>query len=242
LIWASWDAAAMASSENNFLKRWRVDFFAGLALVLPAVISLAVVGWLFKNVSSMTDTLLLFLPPAWTHVRKANGDLGDVQWYWSTLTLILTLFLICLAGRAGRNYLGRKAIEWLDHTIMRVPLMNKIYGTVKQVNASFSSNKSSFKQVVLVSFPHAHSRSVGFVTGEQKGLGPEKLISVFIPTTPNPTSGFLVLVPESEIIKLNMSVADGIKFIISLGAIAPDYPGHEMAELSRGLPEPARPS
>jgi uncharacterized membrane protein len=228
----------MASSENNFLKRWRVDFFAGLALVLPGLITIGVAGWLFKNVSNMTDTLLFFVPQSWTHLQKANGEPGDIQWYWSWATLALTVFLICLVGRAGRNYLGRKAIEWLDHTLMRVPLMNKIYGTVKQVNASFSSNKSSFKQVVLVSFPHPRSRSVGFVTGEQPGLGQEKLLSVFIPTTPNPTSGFLVLVPEGEIIKLNMSVADGIKFIISLGVIAPDYPGHQVAALSRGTPPP----
>jgi uncharacterized membrane protein len=111
--------------------------------------------------------------------------------------------------------------------------MNKIYGTVKQVNASFSSNKSSFKQVVLVTFPHPRSRAVGFVTGEQKGLGPEKLISVFIPTTPNPTSGFLVLVPESEIINLEMSVADGIKFIISLGALMPEHPEQASSPLDR---------
>jgi uncharacterized membrane protein len=107
--------------------------------------------------------------------------------------------------------------------------MNKIYGTVKQVNESFSSNKSSFKQVVLVAFPHERSRAVGFVTGEQPGLGEERLVSVFIPTTPNPTSGFLILVPEKEITKLDMSVADGIKFIISLGAISPELGSHHLA-------------
>jgi len=122
--------------------------------------------------------------------------------------------------------------------MMRVPLLNKIYGTVKQVNESFHSNKSSFKQVVLVNYPHARSRSLAFVTGEQKSLGPEKLISVFIPTTPNPTSGFLLLVPESEIVKLDISVADGIKFIISLGAISPDYAGHTISLLP---PEPILP-
>ncbi|MGO8697709.1 MAG: DUF502 domain-containing protein [Limisphaerales bacterium] len=236
----------MALSENNILKRWRVDFFSGLAMVLPAVITVAVAGWLFRNISGMTDTLLFFVPPAWTHLRKPNGELGDIEWYWSWITLALTVFLICLAGRAGRNYLGRKAIEWLDQMIMRVPLLNKIYGTVKQVNESFTSNKSSFKQVVLVCFPHPRSRAVGFVTGEQQRLGQEKLISVFIPTTPNPTSGFLVLVPESDVIKLNMSVADGIKFTISLGAIAPEYPGHTPGELSRRddavSPPPARPA
>ena len=128
--------------------------------------------------------------------------------------------------------------------MLRVPVLNKIYGTIKQVNESFQNNKSSFKQVVLVSFPHARSRSLAFVTGEQKGLGPEKLISVFIPTTPNPTSGFLMLVPESEITKLDISVADGIKYIISLGAISPDYAGHSISvlPLEKGTPAPVPPA
>ncbi|HUD47178.1 MAG TPA: DUF502 domain-containing protein [Candidatus Baltobacteraceae bacterium] len=210
-------------NEDSFFKRWRANFFAGLALVLPSVISVAVLVWLFRNVSNLTDLLLFFLPESLTHETLPGGQLGQIHWYWSLVALALAIVLVCLAGRYGRNYFGRKTIEWIDGAIMRVPLLNKIYGTVKQVNASFSSNKSSFKQVVLVTFPHPRSRAVGFVTGEQKGLGPEKLISVFIPTTPNPTSGFLVMVPENEIIKLEMSVADGIKFIISLGALMPDH-------------------
>ncbi len=116
---------------------------------------------------------------------------------------------------------------------MRVPLVNKIYGTVKQVNASFSNNKTSFKQVVLVTFPHGRSRSLAFVTGEQTLPGQEKLVSVFIPTTPNPTAGFLLLVPESEITRLDMSVADGIKFIISLGAISPEQSEQALAALPK---------
>jgi uncharacterized membrane protein len=228
----------MSLSDNSNLKRWRANFFAGLAIVMPGVISIAVIVWLFQNVSNVTDKMLFFLPKSWIRPTLPNGELGDISWYWSWFALALAVFLVCLIGRYGRNYLGRKAIEWLDHAIMRVPLMNKIYGTVKQVNESFSSNKSSFKQVVLVSFPHARSRSVGFVTGEQSGVAGEKLISVFIPTTPNPTSGFLVMVPESEIIKLDMSVADGIKFIISLGALSPGAAGHH---LTASPPDPALP-
>jgi uncharacterized membrane protein len=220
-------------SEDSFFKQGRANFFAGLALVLPSVISVAVLVWIFHNVSNLTDTLLFFLPASLTHEALPNGEEGPIHWYWSMVALALAILLVCLAGRYGRNYFGRKMIEWIDGTIMRVPLMNKIYGTVKQVNASFSSNKSSFKQVVLVTFPHPRSRAVGFVTGEQKGLGPEKLISVFIPTTPNPTSGFLVLVPESEIINLEMSVADGIKFIISLGALMPEHPEQASSPLDR---------
>jgi uncharacterized membrane protein len=221
----------MPPKRNSYFARWRANFFAGLAIVLPAAISVIVVFWLFGYVSSVTNKLLFFLPDTWTHSRLPSGDLGEMYWYWSLFSLVLTVVLICLVGLYGRNYIGRKTIEWIDHALMRVPLLNKVYGTIKQVNQSFSSNKSSFKQVVLVTFPHARSRSLAFVTGEQKGLGPEKLISVFIPTTPNPTSGFLLLVPESEVIKLDISVADGIKFIISLGAISPDYAGHSISAL-----------
>jgi uncharacterized membrane protein len=218
----------MTLSENHYLKRWRANFFAGLAIVMPAVITVAVVVWIFDNVSNVTDMLLFFVPKSWIRPHFPNGAWGDIHWYWSWIALIWALFLVCLVGLYGRNYLGRKTIEWLETAIMRVPLMNKIYGTIKQVNESFSSNKSSFKQAVLVAFPHEGSRAVGFVTGEQAGLGGEKLLSVFIPTTPNPTSGFLLLLPQSEIIKLDMSVADGIKFIISLGAISPDHASHHL--------------
>jgi uncharacterized membrane protein len=115
----------------------------------------------------------------------------------------------------------------LDRTLLRVPLLNKIYMTIKQVNEAFTSNKSAFKQVVLIEFPQPGHRAVGFVTGEQDEAfhqGGPRTISVFIPTTPNPTSGFLILVPEDEVKKLNISVAEGIKFIVSLGALPPEPP------------------
>jgi uncharacterized membrane protein len=228
----------MASKTNSILVRLRADFFAGLALVLPGVVSIAIVIWLFRNVAGLTANLLLPLPDTWTHPRLANGQVGEIYWYWNCVSLLVTIGLICLVGRYGRYYLGRKTLEWMDRFLMSLPLVNKIYGTVKQVNESFSSNKSSFKQVVLVTFPHARSRTIGFVTGEQKGLDAENLISVFVPTTPNPTSGFLLLVPESEIIKLDISVADGIKFLISLGAISPDYAGHTIHRLPPGKSPP----
>lgn len=206
---------------QNFLARSRNDFVTGLAIVMPAVISVAVVVWLFTNVSNLTDTLLFFLPRTLTHQALPDGREGAIYWYWSCAALLWAVLLVTMVGRYGRYYMGRKAIEMTDFALMRVPLLNKVYGTVKQVNESFTSNKSSFKQVVLVSFPHEHSRSVGFVTGEQTKLGVEPLLSVFVPTTPNPTSGFMMLVPESEVVKLDISVAEGIKFVISLGAIAP---------------------
>jgi uncharacterized membrane protein len=211
----------MARKENDVLAQFRANFFTGLAIVMPAVISIAVVVWLFRNVAGLTDYLLFFLPHKLTHEDAGNGAM---YWYWSIAAFVFALVLITFIGRFGRNYFARKAFEWMDTALLRIPLLNKIYGTIKQVNESISSNKSSFKQVVLVTFPHKESRSIGFVTGEQRGLDNQKWISVFIPTTPNPTSGFLILVRETEITKLDMSVAEGIKLIISLGAISPDAP------------------
>ena len=221
----------MSFDENSILNRWRRNFLAGLAIAMPGIISIAVVVWLFQHVSDVTDVLLFFLPRDWTH---APGENGQMYWYWRCFTLALAVFLICLVGRFARDYLGRKAIKWTDQALMSIPLLNKIYSTVKQVNQSFSNNKSAFQQVVLVPFPHPGSRTIGFVTGEQKNLGPEKLLSVFVPTTPNPTSGFLLLLPEHALVKLDMSVADGIKFVISLGAISPGQAAHAISALAPG--------
>jgi uncharacterized membrane protein len=212
-------------NKRNHFVRWRANFFTGLAIVLPAVISIAVVVWLFGTVANITDTLLIFVPKEWTH---RDQGAGPMHWYWSLCALLLAVLLIGLVGGLARYYFGKKLIGLVDLALLRVPLLNKIYSAIKQVNAAFSpSNKSSFKQVVLVEFPRPGSYSVGFLTGEDHKEVQQKtrehVLSVFVPTTPNPTGGFLVLVPENEITKLDMSVAEGIKFIISLGAIAPDF-------------------
>src|SRR5207253_5040167 len=179
-----------------------------------------------------------FCPIRLTH---SDGGQGKIFWYWSLAAIILAVLLISIAGRLTRYYIGKKIIQLLDRGLLRVPLLNKIYSTIKQVNEAFTSNKSSFKQVFLVEFPQPGHRAVGFVTGEQDEAfhqGGQRTISVFIPTTPNPTSGFLIMVPESETKKLDMSVAEGIKFIVSLGAIPPepavDLPGLSNLPASHG--------
>src|SRR5207244_107554 len=190
--------------------------------LLPTIASVLVLLWVFSSIANITDALLFFLPSRLTH---SDGGQGKMFWYWSLAAIILAVLLISIAGRLTRYYIGKKIIQLLDQGLLRVPLLNKIYVTIKQVNEAFTSNKSSFKQVVLVEFPSPGQRAVGFVTGEQDEAfhqGPESTISVFIPTTPNPTSGFLILVPASDVKKLNMSVAEGIKFIVSLGAIPPE--------------------
>jgi uncharacterized membrane protein len=216
--------------EQGFFARWRANFFTGLAVVLPALISIAVVVWLFGTVANFTDRLLFFLPQKWTH--QDNGT-GPVYWYWSWVAFAVAVALVTLLGRATRHYVGKKLIEWADRLLLQIPLLNKIYGMVKQVNDALSSNKSSFKQVVLVEFPNEGSWAMGFITSD-KTLSPREdlnLLTVFIPTTPNPTSGFLVLVPESKLTRLDIPVAEGIRFIISIGSIPPDQQAARIAAL-----------
>ena len=215
--------------RKNFFTSWRASFFTGLAVSLPALLTLAAVKWIFGTISSFTDTLLFFLPKVLSPGEVfEDGHSGPMFWYWSLLALLLAALLISGVGLLARYYIGKRIIEWLDKAMMHVPLLNKFYSAIKQVNDSFSGNKSSFKTVVLVEFPREGIYSVGFLTSDDNGEANRKtgktLVSVFIPTTPNPTSGFLVLVPADKVTKLDMSVADGVKYIVSLGAITPELP------------------
>ena len=213
--------------RKTFFARWRRSFLTGLAVSLPALLTLAAVKWVFGTISSFTDTLLFFLPYFLApKLIYANGTDGAMLWYWSLLALVLAAAIITTVGVAARYYIGRRMLEWLDAAMMNVPVVNKFYGAIKQVNEAFSGNKNSFKTVVLVEFPGPGNFSVGFITNEAQGEIAQKtgakLVAVFIPTTPNPTSGFMILVPEEKVTKLDMSVADGIKYIVSLGSIAPE--------------------
>ena len=223
--------------KKGFFARWRANFLTGLAVILPAAISIAVIVWLFGTVANITDTLLFFVPRRITH---HNEGTGPMYWYWSLFALLVAMLLITILGRLARNYIGKKLIQWMDMVLLRVPLLNKIYSTLKQVNEAFSTGKkSAFKTVVLIEFPRKGIHSLGFLTGEQhdevQQKTQEKVICIFIPTTPNPTSGWLVLVPEKDVTRLEMSVTDAIKFIISLGSVSPEY------SLSENLPPITQP-
>jgi uncharacterized membrane protein len=215
--------------RKTIFARWRRSFLTGLAVSLPALLTLAAMKWIFGTISSFTDTLLFFLPYCLDpKLIYTNGTDGAMFWYWSLLALVLAAALITGVGVAAQYYIGRRMLEWLDAAMMNVPVVNKFYGAIKQVNEAFSGNKNSFKTVVLVEFPGPGNFSVGFITNEAQGeiaqKAGAKLVAVFIPTTPNPTSGFMILVPEEKVTKLDMSVADGIKYIVSLGSIAPELP------------------
>ena len=225
--------------KKTLVARWRANFFAGLAVILPTVISIAILLWLFGSVARITDLLLFFVPTRITH--QGDGT-GPMHWYWSLVALFVAIILISAIGRLARHYVGQRLIDLVDTVMLRVPLLNKVYSTIKQVNGAFSSGKkSSFKTVVMIQFPGPGMYSLGFLTNEQHDEVQAKtgrdVVCVFVPTTPNPTSGFLVLVPVENVTRLDMSVAEGIKYIISLGSISPEY-----ARPNPGLPGPPNPS
>ena len=233
--------------KQTFWGRWRTNFVAGLILILPGVVTLALLKWMFGTTTKLTNILLLPVPKEWKFV---NGQGGEIWWFWSLAALAIAGFIVALIGLLGRYYVGKRIIAAVDSLMLRVPLLNKIYGTIKQVNEAFSSDRrSSFKTVVLVEFPREGLYSLGFVTSEQsheiQARTREKVVSVFVPTTPNPTSGYLVMVPEDQLTKLDMPVADGIRFIISLGSVAPDYIGSAPGlppEAAAALTAPAHPA
>jgi len=211
--------------KKSLFARWRASFFTGLLIVLPGVVTLAVVKWFFGTVSSLTDSLLFFLPTSITH---ENQGAGPIHWYWSLLALTVAIGIVSAVGGMTRYYIGKRMIAWADGVMLRVPVLNKIYGTIKQVDQAFTSGKkSSFKTVVLVEYPREGIYSVGFITSEQADEVEQKTgrkcVRIFIPTTPIPTGGFLIIVPEEKVIKLDMSVADGFKYIISIGALANEF-------------------
>jgi uncharacterized membrane protein len=207
--------------KKSLFARWRASFFTGLLIVLPGVITLAVVKWFFGTVSSLTDSLLFFLPQTVAH---ENNGTGPIHWYWSLLAFVFAVLFVSIVGVLARYYIGKRLIAWTDSVMLRVPVLNKIYGTIKQVDEAFTSGKkSSFKTVVLVEYPREGIYSVGFITSDREDEVQEKIgqkcVCVFIPMTPIPTGGFLIIVPVKKVTKLDMSVADGFKYIISLGAL-----------------------
>ena len=223
--------------QKSLFARWRTSFLTGLAVVLPGVVTLAIVKWLFGTISSFTDILLFFLP---AKVANEDGGNGPVYWYWSLLAIAVAALIVTLIGILAKNYIGRRMIDLADSLMLHVPVLNKIYGTIKQVDQAFSSGKkTSFQTVVLVEYPREGIYSVGFITSEQAPEVDEKTgkkcVCIFIPTTPIPTGGFLIVVPEEKVIKLAMSVPEGLKYIISFGAISHErLPVAELPGKERG--------
>jgi uncharacterized membrane protein len=218
----------------------RRAFLRGILLLLPLAITFLIMRWLFQAVTVITG------PGARTLLRSLGVPEGPL---FPALTglfaLALTVGLILVVGIVGGNFLGRRAWGLFERLLLSVPLVRWFYGSTRQIMDAFGAPGSgAFKEVVLLQYPREGIWAVGFVTGPGNPLAPttgsQEWVCVFLPTTPNPTSGYTVIVPRSEVSPTVLSVDEGLKFIVSGGFIAPRRPedpaGRRAVPARRALP------
>lgn len=207
----------------------RNAFFTGLLLLAP----LAVTIWAFRVIIEFVGGRFR---PIYNYVLPES--ISGLTFLWDIAATLLVVVLITLFGYVSRLFLGRYLLGVLDRFLQSVPGLNAVYNTVKQVIDTFGTqNRQMFSKVVLVQFPRAGSYAIGFLTNKARGEPQEKtqeeVWTVFVPTTPNPTSGFLVMLPKRDIVELEMSVGDGMKMVISGGAVTPPSSGGTNPPLPR---------
>ncbi|MBQ7632786.1 MAG: DUF502 domain-containing protein [Alphaproteobacteria bacterium] len=210
-------------TEDTFGHRLKNYFFTGVIVAAPVAITIYMSYHLVIWINEITKRLI---PQQWKigdFVPYAVPGLG-------LLILILTLLFI---GMLTTGYIGKFFVRLWERVIKKMPVISSIYSLLKQIFETFLSQKSrSFNEVVVVEYPRKGLWSIAFISNNETGgeivdATGQKLMSIFVPTTPNPTSGFLIFVPEKDVIKLNMSVEDGIKYVISCGIVTPDMKDNE---------------
>jgi len=197
------------------MQRLRRYFVAGLLVWLPIVATY----WIISFAIRLIDRTLLLLPPQYRPLELIGFEIPG-------LGVILTVVLIIVTGLIVANFFGRKLVTLWESLLSRIPLVRTVYGSVKQITASlFADTSQSFREVVLVEYPRRGLWMLAFVTGDtptkfQEIVGLD-LINIYVPTTPNPTSGFYIMVEPSEVKRLNIPVDIGLKMILSAGVMNP---------------------
>ena len=218
----------------------RNNFFTGLAVILPAIITIIIIrlliGSLIRNLNSfvlnpVVEVIRPHLFPALDQAIFQHLVKGIVF----LIVLFIIVFLIILIGFATRIILVRRFFSFWERLLFKIPLISKIYLGIKEIsNAFLGKGRAVFRSVVLIEYPRKGIRSIGFVTGKARGevrsKTGEEVLNVFVPTTPNPTSGFFLLIHEEDVVYLDMSVEQGMKLVISGGAVAPRYEQAELKE------------
>ena len=196
----------------------RKYIIAGLLVWLPLAATVVIV----KLVVDLLDNIILLLPPEYQPTAVLGFSIPGFG-------IILAISILLITGMFAANLFGRRLGEFWEAILSRIPLVRSIYSSVKQISTTIlDSNGKSFRKVVMLQYPRKGIWSIGFLTNEDvstdiEGLN-EDLVAVFVPTTPNPTSGFIIMAPRDDITELDMSVEEGFKFIISMGVIIPDGP------------------
>ncbi|MDO4694236.1 MAG: DUF502 domain-containing protein [Eikenella sp.] len=221
------------SESGGIGKAIKKYLITGILVWLPVAVTI----WVITYIISATDQLVNLLPARWQPEHHIGFKLPGLGFIVAVLALFFT-------GIFAANVLGRKIIQGWDKLLGRIPVVKSIYSSVKKVSESLlSDNSRSFKTPVLVPFPQPDIWTIAFVSGSvapalQSALGQEAYVSVYVPTTPNPTGGYYVMVRQSDIRPLDMSVDEALKYVISLGMVLPDDNPPQAALPAEGPPAP----
>ena len=196
----------------------RKYLITGLLIWIPLVITI----WVLKLVVDTLDQSLLLLPPQW----RTEAFLG---YHVPGLGVVLTLVIVFVTGVFATNFLGARLVRLWDAILQRIPVVSSIYSSVKQISDTvFSSSGQAFRKALLVQWPRPGMWTIAFLTGAPGGDVTNYLrgdyVSIYVPTTPNPTGGYFVMLAREDVIELDMTVDEALKYIISMGAVSPTLP------------------
>ncbi len=188
---------------------------AGLLIWVP----LGVTVLTFKFLLDLFDQILLLLPPEWQPEHLLGYRVPGLGFVFALLVILVT-------GVLARNFIGRRLVSWWEELVNRIPIVRSIYSGLRGFTETvFSSKAGSFRKVVIVEYPRREMWSIGFVTANDipavSAKTGERQVCVYLPTTPVPTSGFIVMVPASQVIEIDMSVDAAMRMIITLGVVVP---------------------
>jgi uncharacterized membrane protein len=194
---------------------FRKYLVTGLLIWVPLVITL----WVLELIISTMDRSLQLLPAQWHPHTLLGFNLPG-------LGLLLTVAVVLLTGMLTRNIIGQRMVVFWESLLGRIPIVRSIYSSVKQVSDTIlSPNGQAFRKALLVEYPRKGIWTIGFQTGvpsdEVRRHVADELVSIYVPTTPNPTSGFFLMVPRSDVVELGMSVDQALKYVVSMGVVAP---------------------
>ncbi len=209
------------------IRRWLI---AGLLVWLPLVVTY----WLLKILVGVLDNSLLLLPDA---VRPENLLGFPIP----GLGIVLSLLLVLATGALAANFVGRRVVGLGESMLNRIPFVRTVYSGVKRLAETvLGDSGTSFRKVLLIEYPRRDMWTLAFQTGEPIGEIQERtareVLTVFVPTTPNPTSGFIVMLPKEDVIELDMSVEDGLRMVISIGVVTPEQAAQAAADGGNTLP------
>lgn len=210
-------ATAKVQKAHPRARAFRNYLIGGLLVWIPIMVTV----WVFRFLTRILDNSLVLLPPSW----RPEAIFGH---YVPGVGVALSLVLLFVTGVIARNLFGRRIVTGIEDMVRRIPVVGAVYGGAKSFSETVLTDKGrSFKQVVMVEFPRKGIFSIGFITSheleEVQAKTEQDVTCVFVPTTPNPTTGFIVLVPKDEVVLLDMTVDEAFKMLLTLGVVVPTW-------------------